>query len=245
MDYDTIRLDKFPQCGIGNKIMYYYYMRSEAIRTNKKYSCVSDPHLDLLFDNYCGKLSDTTKYCTMTLGTGRFFNDIFPMDSILQMRHIAPLYHNKTAIIHFRGSDYKYWKNGEGILPTSYYMSCIDILIEENIEDVIINTDDHTMISLLEVVKKLKSTGMNVIYDAEDNKNSTESFIKDFLSFSNADIIISAPSTYAITASMFGRRKKKIIHSKYWLDIRLKENSTYWNDLLDGSRADYNIWKLV
>ena len=58
------------------------------------------------------------------------------------------------------------------------------------------------------------------------------------------DYIISSPSTFCICAGFVGRQKK-IIHSKKWLENRIKVGDKFWVDLYNGGNEDYSIWRLV
>jgi len=72
----------------------------------------------------------------------------------------------------------------------------------------------------------------------------------DFISISLSDYVISSPSTFCITASFCGKKNKKIIHSKDFIErYNLKSNyyrDVFWKKLYYNSdNTDYKIYKLI
>jgi len=62
---------------------------------------------------------------------------------------------------------------------------------------------------------------------------------RDFLDMANSDVLISSPSTFSIWAGILGKRKK-VIHSKTWVDYRAKENDIFWINLQKGGNEYYS-----
>ena len=81
-------------------------------------------------------------------------------------------------------------------------------------------------------------------YTHGQNSSDRNNYISDFAKMTECDYIISSPSTFCICAGFVGRQKK-IIHSKKWLENRIKVNDKFWVDLYNGGNEDYSIWRLV
>lgn len=148
----------------------------------------------------------------------------------------------KTAI-HFRGTDFKIW-DPNSQLKSSYYINSIDLILNENNDNhyFTIHTDDTSLLSYNEVISYLKNKNQNFITN-EANSNKA-----DFIQIANSDFVISSPSTFCITASMCGKKNKKIIHNNEWIEYKINSDyfrDIFWKDLNNGGNKDYKIWKKV
>ena len=76
-------------------------------------------------------------------------------------------------------------------------------------------------------------------------KDPNKSYIYDFSQMSECDVIIANPSTFNICATFLGKKNKKVIYLKEFLDIASKHNDLFWVDLKKGGNEFYNIWKLI
>jgi hypothetical protein len=143
----------------------------------------------------------------------------------------------KKVAIHFRGTDFRVWSNGKGILSLDYYINSIELLskIENNIKFYLF-TDDKNMNNYKDVIKYLSNNKMNFSL-------SNDNYIQDFANISNCDYVISTPSTFAICASFMGKKNKKIVHSTKWLEY--SKDDIFWDKLLNGGNEDYKLWKKI
>ena len=175
--------------------------------------------------------------------------------------------------IHIRGGDIRGsdGNNGREIHPASYYINAIQEI--ENDKELSSNkiyyvcTDDKTFETYIELVKYLiannipSKLGPNT-YNNRTLKQANNSYINDFALLTECDIIISSSSTFAIAASFIGKKNKKIIFYKKWLERNIKHEKwgnytndykqeywysydNFWIDISNGGNDYLNIWKIV
>lgn len=173
--------------------------------------------------------------------------------------------------IHFRGGDVLIADNGKEIHSPEYYINSIK-LIEKEFENKKIKyyvcTDDKTFDTYLITTNYLIDNNLNWEEGSNSIKNKTiqdsdKDFIYDFNLLTECDILINSSSTFCICAGVLGKKDKKIIHYKKWLDRCFqhlpwnnKETSeslrqwqlsfdNFWVDLYGGGNEFYKIWKIV
>ena len=117
--------------------------------------------------------------------------------------------------LHFRGTDFPTW-NPNAVLEFEYYESAVNHCLGhfDNEEIVIaVFTDDYKYPAYVKTVNYLKSLHTIPLYFGDKDVFP----IYDFYQMTQCDVLISSPSTFAIFAGILGN-KKKIIHSKKWLN---------------------------
>jgi hypothetical protein len=160
--------------------------------------------------------------------------------------------------IHLRGGDVIHADGNQGreVHHPYYYRDAIDLVESEYPNTKYhVCTDDRNFKSFAETISYLESQGLN--YEI----GSSDLFV-DFSTLSECDILIASSSTFAICAAFIGKRKK-IIHSREWIQKNLnhepwnnKPTSTetrehqlsfdkFWVDLYNGGNEYYKIWRLV
>ena len=152
----------------------------------------------------------------------------------------APVRIENRVSIHFRGTDFFQW-NPPSILPFEYYEESIRLCLREvKFPDFMLFTDDIGLDSFKMTVELLDKENLSWSLGPS---SLTRDFMDDFQELSRSEIIISSPSTFAISAGMVGN--SKIIHSKSWIDSRVSENDTFWVNLRESENSFYRIWREV
>lgn len=142
--------------------------------------------------------------------------------------------------LHFRGTDFAGW-NPEAILNTNYYIDsikCCRELLGDNIYFMLF-TDDSKLESLQDVKKYLRENGL-AFYEGTPNNDVG----CDLYNMSQSDILISSPSTFSIVAGLVGK-KKKVIHSKQWVNKQAQSGDVFWVDLKNSSNEFYELLTLL
>jgi len=75
-------------------------------------------------------------------------------------------------------------------------------------------------------------------------KDKNKSYFYDFSQMTECDIIIANPSTFSTCATFLGKKGKKVIYKKSFLDIASK-NALFWTDLKKGGNDFYKIDILI
>ena len=152
----------------------------------------------------------------------------------LKDKYKIKLSNNKIHVgIHIRGGD-KIKKVPREIHYENYYIDAINYLINQKFEKTLIFyicTDDNTFKVFKNVVKYLQSKKLNYLLsqDTMKNKNDKESnnnFIYDFSTLTECDYIICSSSTFPLSAFFLGKKNKKLILSKIWINKNI--NHTKW-----------------
>lgn len=232
-----------PPCGFGNRVLYYYNLRQEAHNLSCEFLCVPwDGHQyfqgDMLgtHEPAQGEKFQHLRFC---LGE-KFFNynklstrDIFKLK-------VSPVIKDKTCAIHFRGTDFHKW-NPNSILDCQYYLNGIEET-KSDVDTYVLFTDDHSLESYSEVEKYLKENNLNFFLGK--NTSDRRNYISDFSIMTECDYIISSPSTFCISAGFVGK-KKKIIHSKKWVEQRVEADDKFWMGLQAGGNENYAAWRIL
>lgn len=235
-----VSIDNMPGWGFGNRLLCYNNLRQYANRTGYDWSCCP-------WDGYQyfkGDLLRGSKKGDIELEPrlgDNFFDEQnqVPTRSIFKLKNIPDI-PDKTCALHFRGTDYFSW-NSAAVLDATYYINAID-LVKNKAEEFKIFTDDLSLSSLLEVIKKLDKE--DIKYSFGENTADRRYFINDFSYMTECEYIISSPSTYCIAAGFIGKNKK-IIHSERWLLDRINYGDKFWIDLFSGGNQDYKLWAKV
>lgn len=141
---------------------------------------------------------------------------------------------------HFRGGDFAKW-NPDAILDTDYYFRSLDYALDvvgEN-ASIYVSTDDDSLPSYRAVLERYQSRLVGC--DARNSKNNA--LLYDFRALAGADLVISSPSTFAIWASILGKRK--VIHSKDWVTSRIQSKDQFWINMLSGDSPYYSCEALM
>jgi hypothetical protein len=234
----TVSIDKMPEFGFGNKLIYYFNLRQHAWVNNLNFYCCEFDGLDLFEGNMTGQKSDQN-YESFPLVLGeKFFCEKF-LDSrslfVLKDKVSLPLC---NCAVHFRGTDFHTW-NRDSILSPSYYLSALEEIMEK-VDCFYLFTDDEGLASYQEVKDFLQ--GRNKEYRTGENTSDRKRFASDFITMSNCDYMISSPSTFCISAGFIGK-KKRIIHSKKWILSRVQKCDPFWVGLYEGGNENYKLWK--
>ena len=233
-----------PQCGLGNRLLYYYNLRQEAHHRGCDYFAIPFLGTELFVGNLTGAYPTLVEYELFEFYLGeRFYRynelstrEVFKLQTVPQ---VWPSW-GKTCALHFRGGDFRSW-NPRAILDTSYYCDSIDE-IKKEATNFVLFSDDTSLESYSKVQKYLAS--QNLSFTLGDNNTNRRKYGHDFSIMSECDYIISSPSTYSICAGFIGKQKK-IIHSQEWVKERVDEGDKFWVDLYEGGNDDYKIWKLI
>lgn len=146
--------------------------------------------------------------------------------------------------VHFRGTDFFQWDKN-CVLNYDYYLdSLIFVLNESNNVSIHLFTDDMNLPSFKKTTEWLISQKINY------NLGNISNYLDDFILISSSDYVISSPSTFCITASICGKKNKKIIHSKDFIEgYKLKSDyfrDVFWKNLYyNTENNDYKIYKLI
>ena len=140
--------------------------------------------------------------------------------------------------IHIRGSDFASW-NENAALGFDYYETsinyCLKTYQDKNLS-FFICTDDLNFPTYVKTKFLLKNQRVFL-------GNPEIPAIYDFYNLSQCDILISSPSTFAIWGGILGKKEKKIIHCKKWLDYSTNRNDPFWVKLLKSNNQYYSLWK--
>lgn len=228
-----------PDCGFGNKVLFYNNIRQLAYHYKCDWGFYHTPEFQIFKGHehpiYADKVDIRTHHdveiVNFCLGE-RFYGWNFTSPkNIFQVKDAFKPNWNpmqKTCAIHIRGKDFHQW-NPKSILPVKYYIDSIDYLKSKyHVDKFILYTDDYSLNS----VKSLTSI--------VDKISKTNSLFLDFAEMSEADYIISSPSTFAICAGFIGKQKK-IIHNKEWVEDRANKNDGFWMCVASQEHKDYQI----
>lgn len=236
----TVGIKNFPNCGFGNRIIYYFNLRQEAYKKNDNFFCIPWDGYQHFEGNLLGSLTtqniENFDFC---LGDRFFGYSELSTRDIFKLKNKSFVGDDRCAI-HFRGTDFHKW-NPESILDSEYYINSIKE-IEKDVENFYIFTDDQNLKSFQNAIKYLQNKKVNHIFG--ENTSDRNKYIQDFAIMSECDYIISSPSTFCISAGFIGKNKK-IIHSKKWIDSRINKEDKFWVDLNNGGNFNYSLWKKI
>ena len=222
----TVGIKNFPNCGFGNRIIYYFNLRQEAYKKNDNFFCIPWDGYQYFEGNLLGSLTtqniENFDFC---LGDRFFGYSELSTRDVFKLKNKSFVGNNSCAI-HFRGTDFHEW-DPESILDSKYYINSIKE-IEKDVEIFYIFTDDQNLKSFQNAIKYLQDKKINHVFG--QNTSNRNNYIQDFKIMSECDYIISSPSTFCISAGFIGKNKK-IIHSKQWIDSRINKEDKFWCDL--------------
>ena len=236
-----IVIPEFPECGFGNKALYYNNMRQLAHQLGVGFSCPVWEGCDV-FDLEIHKETPTDQYALpFCLGTEYFEFKTISTRDVFKMSDIQR--YERTCSIHIRETDFHAW------MPESvdigqrvgYYQNSIVELLDR-VDTFYIFTDDPNSWRIAEIIECLEFNRKD--YKFGENTSDRSKFKSDFIEMSRCDHMISSPSTFNIVAGMTGI-KKTIIHSKDWINYRKSKNDVFWCKVADANDEDYNVWRLV
>ena len=155
---------------------------------------------------------------------------------------------NYTIVgIHIRGGDIrgKDGQDGREIHPPSYYKKSIDYLLANTQNKIngkeyffIICTDDPNFGSVKETFDYLQKKSCKVSLGPNFG---TLNYIHDFSVLCYSDILINSSSTFCCAAVFIGKKDKKVIHSKVWMDriIRCDFSDNEYKKYIDNLSNKY------
>lgn len=255
----SIRIDKITRGRWGNKILQYNSLMQISNNYNTNFSCcfwegytffksikpfiesnkpkkllfckkiIENEKLD--FNNYEYILDDPA-YCLHNI-----FYQVTKTDprEFLELKDEfkTKLQDNITYIgIHFRGGD-KLKVSKEEIHEFKYYEDSInyvkDNFILNNNYIFILCTDDINFSVFKQTLNYLKDN--NILHKLGPATHDVKQhYIYDWSILSECDILINNSSTFCLTAGFLGKKEKKIIHSKKWIDKNINHKSFNNND---------------
>ncbi|MBM08562.1 MAG: hypothetical protein CMF69_03160 [Magnetovibrio sp.] len=124
--------------------------------------------------------------------------------------------------IHIRGGDIlgSDGNDGREIHTSTYYKKSIDYLVKNHkLCKFIVCTDDMSFQSFKETIAYLKVKNYN--YELGPNCGQKK-FINDFAILCYCDILINSSSTFCCACVFIGKKNKKVIHSKDWMNRIVK-----------------------
>jgi len=142
--------------------------------------------------------------------------------------------------LHVRGTDFPVW-NPNAALKFDYYEAAINYCLgyfgDKKVMFAVF-TDDYAYPAYAQTVSFLKSIKHAQICFGDKDVWP----IYDFYKMTQCDVLISSPSTFGIFAGVLGKRKK-IIHSKEWVDYAVDRDDTFWVKLSETDNPYYSLWK--
>lgn len=144
--------------------------------------------------------------------------------------------------IHFRGGDFPAW-NPKAALGFAYYEAAISCCLEHfQNQEVIFSlfTDDIEYPAYLQTIAFLGS--LQGVRFATGKPQAPPAI--DLYQMSQASVLISSPSTFAIFGGILGRRKL-IVHSSTWLEYALNKGDRFWLRLAETENPYYRLWKTI
>ena len=241
-------ISRFPQCGVGNKLLYYWNLRQKSNANGYDWDMVSDADINSIIDIQYPSLNfDMRKHMELPFCLGEnFFNytknrvpigDIFKLKFEKTGNTICTNF--EYCYIHLRGGDFRFWKNGEGMLSLDYYWNSLNHIIKIAKKPLHIQfiTDDKNHPHLLPLSQLMDTNDINYGMHPLRENDITNDWSEDWYTLAHADYIISSPSTFAITAGMISNAY--ITHSKEWVDKRVSENDSFWVGLNNGGNNEY------
>jgi hypothetical protein len=191
------------------------------------------------------------------------YNHCDPRDNIqLKDEYQLTLPDNQINIgIHIRnnGDEWDKINNNTSMLPSEYYinsiLACVDEYAGQNIKFFLISGINSKFLKntggsvnnyppFVETEAYLKDNDIPFEYCITANINKTDA-IWDFSQMSQCDVIISSVSTFCLCAGFLGKKNKKIIHSRKWIEYAANKKDTFWKDLYNGGNEHYKIWKCI
>lgn len=136
--------------------------------------------------------------------------------------------------VHFRFGDFIEW-DPTAVLPSNYYLDAIIASVEKwHIPKFIPVFDDYSHPALPAVTKYLRQNGLSIT-----EPRCAGHVGCDFALLRRANIVISSPSTFAISAVILGRGKA--IQSATWTARRAERGDIFWSAVRSGTFRHYRV----
>lgn len=220
---------KFHTAFLGNKLFQNFGTQYVTFLKSLNYQYESITREELIQMNWeelvkyiIEKKSSGTNILLPTgvLDFGFYDNQPKSIGSIISMKPVRRLENNKTKTIalHFRGTDFQNW-NLKAVMKPEYYFDSLEILSEKfDLSEYKIQlfTDDLAH----QTVKRILNNG-------EITLNSEKDYLKSFYELSQADVLISSPSTFSYWAGVIGK-EKIVVNSKKWIDSEIQRGDQFW-----------------
>lgn len=133
-----------------------------------------------------------------------------------------------SVVMHFRGGDFAEW-NSQAILSTEYYMLALEYVRTAYPDvPVLIATDDWNLESAQSLFSHLTQFEQRL-----SRHVCSKGLLCDFALLRNAHVIVSSPSTFAVSASLLGSSRS--IHSRDWVEERARLGDQFWVALLSNA----------
>ena len=167
---------------------------------------------------------------------GEVFARYAPVSSakmpLLKMRSCHVHHSGQSGVphvaLHFRAGDFAQW-NPEALLAEAYYQNAIDLLIARHNElRFRIFTDDTSHPAIPGVSQRLSQSGLLI-----DSETCDQAMECDYATIASSSIIVASPSTFVITAAMFGNAT--VIHSEKWVKACEDKGEVFWKMVRDKS----------
>lgn len=142
------------------------------------------------------------------------------------------------VVVHLRGGDFQHW-NPRSVLSADYYLRAIDIASEQLGQGQFLITTDDPSHPAMEAVQSRLSNEKRLI----QNHECSTQLECDFARMVAGDLIISSPSTFAISASILG--KAKVIHEKGWVEYKANLGEVFWQKVLEKSLHSIRVLDLA
>ena len=244
-----IGISTMPQCGLGNRIIYYYNLRQQAHSRKEEYFCSPWPGCEMFSGPILGNYPPNQPYeeARLVLGSEFFADSGISTREVFQLKEKPKLPENICGI-HIRGGDYVSHYNRVGddeyfLPPVDYYINSVDFTKSE-VENYVLFTDDIPWVNekYSKLLKYFKQNDIKLM--TGQNSPDRGLYANDFMLMSECDYLISAPSTYSVCAGFVGKNKK-VIHSRRFMEWKNKEGDKFWADLYAGGNEDYKLWRMI
>lgn len=235
-------ITKWPNCGVGNKLLYYWNLVQAANARGIKYESPPDKDVDSLIKIGYIRTQEMRKIIPFDFCLGEHFykytENRVPIEKIFKLQS-PDTYLADVISIHLRGGDFRYWKNGEGMLDFEYYKNAIDYVTTQTKGKLwfTILTDDPNHPHKRQIEDYLYKKCYRVM------ENPRSSMVRDWNIMVGSKWIISSPSTFAITAGMISNAN--IVHSEKWVKNRVNDNDAFWVGLNNGGNHEYKAEVLI
>jgi hypothetical protein len=132
---------------------------------------------------------------------------------------------NEGLYIHFRGSDFAQWKS-HSVMKMDWYEEVLSRAEFQNIDCVYLMSDDYNHTTVCKLKSYFNQKGIKVI-----SFQYRSHILSDWWCLYNSKYIIASPSTFSITAGIFG---KSIIYlSREYAKSESSNINNIWNHLLN------------
>ena len=152
--------------------------------------------------------------------------------------HQAVLEEKQLVTVHLRGGDFHAW-NPRSVLTADYYLRAIDIAVEKFPgAKFLMATDDLSHPAFHSVESRLNSEKSLIV-----NQKCSTQMECDFVSMMHSQLIISSPSTFAISASILG--SPAVIHNQSWAEYKADLGEVFWQKTLSKSMKSVDVLELI